>query len=108
MDDLIFQIVETAVMVCVLILFRYVIPWVRQSLYNIKYERVVKEFSTLVYAVQERYKDKEGAEKRQIVTDKIKELLKTMNVNLKDEQIRELNDAAVMAMRIAKETEETK
>lgn len=101
MSDYVYEIVKAALTLVVLLLFRYVIPWFKESLEKIKEERVVSEFSKLVYATQERYSDKTGAERRAIVTEKIKELLKAKNISLTDEQIRDLNDAAVKAMKIA-------
>ena len=105
MSDIIIEVVKLALMLAVLLFCRYIIPWVKEMLGEIRYSQVEREFAKLVYAVQERYGDsKTGAERRAIVTEKIKEFLTAKNISLTDEQIRELNDAAVKAMKIAEES----
>ena len=104
MEDIIFEVVKLVVMVVFLVMSRYLIPWIKEQLGDIRYSRVEREISKLVYAIQERYgDDKTGPERRAIVTEKIKEFLISKNISLTDEQIRELNDAAVRAMKIAEE-----
>ena len=105
MSDIIIEAVKLALMLAALLFCRYIIPWAKEMLGEIRYSQVEREFAKLVYAVQERYGDsKTGAERRAIVTEKIKEFLTAKNISLTDEQIRELNDAAVKAMKIAEES----
>lgn len=105
MSDIIIEVVKLALMLAALLFCRYIIPWAKEMLGEIRYSQVEREFAKLVYAVQERYGDsKTGAERRAIVTEKIKEFLTAKNISLTDEQIRELNDAAVKAMKIAEES----
>lgn len=104
MDEMIFEIVRVVLMLVVLAFARYAVPWMKETLGELKYAQIKREFSTLVYAIQERYGDSTtGAERRAIVTEKIKEFLISKNISLTDEQIRELNDAAVKAMKLAEE-----
>lgn len=104
-SDIIIEVVKLALMVAALMFCRYIIPWAKEMLGEVKYRQIEREFSKLVYAVQERYGDsKTGAERRAIVTEKIKEFLQSKNISLTDEQIRELNDAAYKAMKIAEDS----
>ena len=103
MDDIIFEVAKLVVMIVFLVMSRYLIPWIKEELGNVRYAQIEREISMLVYAIQERYgNDMTGAERREIVR-KIKEYLQTKNISLTDERIRELNDAAVKAMKIAEE-----
>ena len=105
MNEIIFEVVKILVMVVALAFARYAVPWMKEMLGEVRYTQIEREFSKLVYAIQERYgDDKTGAERRAIVSEKIKEFLQAKNISLTDEQIRELNDAAVKAMKIAQET----
>ncbi len=105
MYEIIFEAVKLVLMIAILALCRYGIPWAKEMLGDIRYAQIEREFSKLVYAIQERYGDsKDGAERREIVKERIKEFLASKNITLTDEQIRELNDAAVKAMKIAEET----
>ena len=105
MSEIIFEVVKILVMIVVLAFARYAVPWMKEMLGEVKYTQIEREFSKLVYAIQERYgNDISGAERRAIVTEKIKEFLQAKNISLTDEQIRELNDAAVKAMKIAQDS----
>ncbi len=104
MTDIILEVVKLILMLTVLILFRYIIPWAKEMLGDIRYSRIERELTKLVYAIQERYgESKTGAERRAIVTEKIKEFLIMKNISLTDEQIRDFIDAVVKAMKIAEE-----
>lgn len=104
MTDIILEVVKLILMLTVLIFFRYIIPWAKEMLGDIRYSRIERELTKLVYAIQERYgESKTGAERRAIVTEKIKEFLIMKNISLTDEQIRDFIDAVVKAMKIAEE-----
>ena len=103
MSDILFSLLIIFIFAAVFLGIRFFIPWIKEKIGNEKYERVKAEIQTLVYAVQERYgKELTGPERRAIVLKKIKEFLTAKNISLTDEQLRELNDAAVFAMKLAK------
>ncbi len=102
MSDILFSLIIIFIFAAVFLGIRFFIPWIKEKIGNEKYERVKAEIQTLVYAVQERYgKELTGPERRAIVLEKIKEFLISKNISLTDDQLRELNDAAVFAMKLA-------
>ena len=102
MNEILFSIMVIFLFALVFLGIRLFIPWIKEKIGNEKYERVKAEIQTLVYAVQERYgKELTGPERRAIVLEKIKEFLISKNISLTDDQLRELNDAAVFAMKLA-------
>lgn len=103
MSDILFSLLIIFIFAAVFLGIRFFIPWIKEKIGNEKYERVKKEIQTLVYAVQERYgQELTGPERRAIVLEKIKEFLISKNISLTDDQLRELNDATVFAMKLAK------
>lgn len=102
MNEILFSIMAIFLFALVFLGIRFFIPWIKEKIGNEKYERVKAEIQTLVYAIQERYgKELTGPERRAIVLEKIKEFLISKNISLTDDQLRELNDAAVFAMKLA-------
>lgn len=102
MSDILFSLLIIFIFAAVFLGIRFFIPWIKEKIGNEKYERAKAEIQTLVYAVQERYgKELTGPERRAIVLEKIKEFLISKNISLTDDQLRELNDAAVFAMKLA-------
>ena len=104
MENIILEAVKLLLMVAFLVFFRYIIPWAKETLGAVRYAQLEREIIKLVYAVQERYGDsKSGEERRAIVRDKIKDFLTNKKIYISDEELRELNDAAVKTMKIAQE-----
>ena len=102
MNDILFSVLVILLFAVVFLGIRFFIPWIKEKIGNEKYASVKAEIQTLVYAVQERYgKELTGPERREIVLKKIKEFLISKNITLTDDQLRELNDAAVFAMKLA-------
>lgn len=102
MSEILFSLLIIFIFAAIFLGIRFFIPWIKEKIGNEKYERVKAEIQTLVYAVQERYgKELTGPERRAIVLEKIKEFLISKNISLTDDQLRELNDAAVFAMKLA-------
>lgn len=102
MNDILFSVLVILLFAVVFLGIRFFIPWIKEKIGNEKYESVKAEIQTLVYAVQERYGNElTGPERRAIVLEKIKEFLISKNITLTDDQLRELNDAAVFAMKLA-------
>ena len=88
MSDICFEGLKILVMVAVLVLTRYVLPWVAQWAYK------------AVLMAQQTMKATDGKEKKAIVTQFLKELLQEKNIALSDTQIEILIEAAVKQMKI--------
>ena len=102
MNEILFSIMVIFLFALVFLGIRFFIPWIKEKIGNEKYERVKAEIQTLVYAIQERYgKELTRPERTETVLEKIKEFHISKNISLTDDQFRELNDAAVFAMKLA-------
>ena len=89
MSDICFEGLKILVMVAVLVLTRYVLPWVKS-----------KADSEKLNLAQQTMKATDGKEKKAIVTQFLKELLQEKNIALSDTQIEILIEAAVKQMKI--------
>ena len=79
---------------------KYGIPYLKQLAENKKQEWIVKWVEIAVKSAEETvFGDKKGAERKAIVTQFIKKLLLQKNISLSDEQLDNVIQAAVFAMK---------
>lgn len=103
MNEVLFEILKAVLVLAVILLVRYAVPWLKQMAENTKYEWIVKWVGVAVHSAEQTvFGDKQGAEKKAIVTKFIKEQLIKKNINISDEQLNNLIEAAVFAMNGAK------
>lgn len=100
MDEVLFGILKVIIMLAVLLLFRYVIPLVKNAISAKRLEEIEKWVQNAVLMAQQVYLDKTGAERKAIVVDMLNELLEAKNLAISDEQLNVLIEAAVKAMKI--------
>ena len=104
MDQMTFEIVKLVLTLVITFLFglitKELIPWLREKLGNEKMQTIESAARKFVLATQQQCWQKTGSERRAIVTEKIKALLISKNIEMTDEQIRDLLEAAVKAMNI--------
>ena len=98
--DILFKIVESVIVVAIIVISRYLVPWIRANLGNEKFDRVVQEISVLVTAVQQMFPQYTGEQKLEFVTEKITEFLNKQHINFTEEQVRLLIESAVKQMKI--------
>lgn len=99
MNDIIFEILKALVIVAVLLVTRYVIPWLKQQTEAIRNDELYGMVMAAVqYAEQTVRGEKTGEEKLGIVTDYLREMLIKKNISMTDEQLRILIESAVYAM----------
>lgn len=101
MSEIIFQVLKLTVMLTGFVAGLYVIPWLRAELGTARYERIREEAEKLVLAVQQMYGAKTGAERLEIVTGRLYAYLAEHRIDLTEEQVRELIEAAVKQMKLA-------
>ena len=87
-------------MVAVLVLTRYVLPWVKSKVDSEKLNLVAQWAYKAVLMAQQTMKATGGKEKKAIVTQFLKEILQEKNIALSDKQIEILIEAAVKQMKI--------
>lgn len=101
MSDILFEAVKLLVMVAVLVITRYVIPWIRSKIENDKLTAITEWARIAVLAAQQIMTTKDGAEKKAIVTEFLKEILTDKNIALSDYQLDILIEAAVKQMKMS-------
>ena len=99
MSDICFEGLKILVMVAVLVLTRYVLPWVKSKVNSEKLNLAQWAYKA-VLMVQQTMKTTDGKEKKAIVTRFLKEILQEKNITLSDAQIEILIEAAVKQMKL--------
>ena len=100
MNEILFELVKVVIMVAVLVITRYVIPWVRERIGADKLAMAEKWVRYAVLKAQQVMWSDNGADRKAYVTEFLKELLIEKNIALSDEQLDILNEAAVKQMKI--------
>ena len=100
MSDICFEGLKILVMVAVLVLTRYVLPWVKSKADSEKLNLVTQWAYKAVLMVQQTMKTTDGKEKKVIVTQFLKEILQEKNITLSDAQIEILIEAAVKQIKL--------
>lgn len=99
MSDIIFEVLKLAVMIAVLVITRYVVPWIRTKIDNETLGLAAEWAAKAVRSAQQVMDGGSGAEKKSIVTAFLKDLLETKNIAMSDDQLDALIEAAVKEMK---------
>lgn len=100
MHDILFEILKAVVVLVIILVSRYGIPYLKQLAENKNQEWIVKWVEIAVKATEQTvFGDKKGVERKAIVTKFIKKLLLQKNISLSDAQLDNLIEAAVFAMK---------
>jgi LL-H family phage holin len=100
MNDIIFEVLKIACMVVGFIFARYAVPILKDVLTSGKTSQIAAWARYAVLWVQQTLTAKTGAEKKAVVTEFLKGILKEKNIALSDEQLDVLIEAAVKQMKI--------
>lgn len=99
MNGILYEILKAFVVLVLILLTRYAIPYLKQIVENSKYEWVVKWAEVAVKSTEQTiFGDKKGPERKAIVTRFIKKMLMQKNISISDEQLNIIIEAAVFAM----------
>lgn len=99
MNDILFEILKATLVLVIILVSRYGIPYLKQLAENKNQEWIVKWVGIAVKATEQTvFGDKKGAERKAIVTAFIKKLLLQKNISISDEQLENIIEAAVFAM----------
>lgn len=100
MNDILFEILKAAIILILILISRYGIPYLKQELENTKHDWIIKWIGIMVESTEQTvFGDKKGAERKAIVVKFIKSMLIKKNINLTDEQLDSLIEAAVYEMK---------
>lgn len=100
MNDIIFEAIKIVVMVAVLVITRYLVPWIREKIGADKMMEIEKWVRFAVLKAQQVMQSATGEDKKAYVTEFLKQLLIAKNISLSDEQLEVLIEAAVKQMKI--------
>ena len=100
-NEIIYEVVKLIVMLLALVVYRYVIPWLRSKISADKLAEVEKWAKYAVLKAQQVMYAENGAERKAYVIQFLKEILIAKNIALSDEQLDVLIEAAVKQMKIA-------
>ncbi len=96
MNNVLFEILKASVVLAVILLTRYAVPYLKALAENTKYAWVVKWVDLAVKSAEQTvFGNKTGPEKKAIVTQFIKEQLIKKNITLSDSQLNTLIESAV-------------
>ena len=100
MNEILYEILKASIVLVLILLTRYAVPYLKQMVENSKYEWVVKWAEVAVKSAEQTvFGDKKGPERKAIVTRFIKKLLLQKNIALSDEQLDNIIESAVFAMK---------
>ena len=98
MREITLEALKLLIMVTVLVLTRFVVPWLKAKTENETMQAVLDWTVQAVMAAEQAHQAQTGAERKYIVTEFIKQILIQKNISLSDEELNTLIEAAVMQM----------
>lgn len=98
MREITLEALKLLIMVTVLVLTRFVVPWLKAKTSNETMQAVLDWTMQAVMAAEQAHQAQTGAERKYIVTEFIKNILIQKNISLSDEELNTLIEAAVMQM----------
>ena len=98
MREITLEALKLLIMVTVLVLTRFVVPWLKAKTQSETMQAVLDWTMQAVLAAEQAHQAQTGAERKYIVTEFIKQILIQKNISLSDEELNTLIEAAVMQM----------
>lgn len=105
MNEIFFEVIKLIVMVAVLVITRYLIPWLKERIGAEKLAVAEKWVRYAVLKAQQVLWEKNGQDRKAYVTEFLKQILTAKNIALSDEQLDVLIEAAVKQMKTEENTE---
>ncbi len=104
MNEILFEVIKVVVMVAVLVITRYLVPWLKEKIGADKLAVAEKWAKYAVLKAQQVLWEKDGQDRKAYVVEFLKEILIAKNIALSDEQLDILIEAAVKQMKIEENT----
>lgn len=105
MNEILFELMKLFVMVMVIVVMCYIIPWIRGKIGQDRLDEIAKWVNAAVLMAQQVYSAKTGAERKAIVIDMLRNILTAKNISISDDQLDLLIEAAVKAMKMKEGTD---
>lgn len=100
MNDIVFGVIKVIVVVAVLVVVRYLVPWIKEKIGADKMAEIEKWTKYAVEMAQQVHWPKEGQDRKAIVTEFLKEILIAKNIAISAKQLDTLIEAAVKEMKM--------
>lgn len=100
MSDIVFEALKLIVMIVGLLIARYAVPWLKQKTENEKTEQILVWVEQAVLMAQQVHWAKTGEERKQIVLGILKQIIEEKGIQITDEQLDTLIEAAVKSMKM--------
>lgn len=100
MSEIVFKAIELIIMVCAMLLTRYLVPYIRQSIGSDRIDTAAQWIKCAVLFAQQTMWAQSGADRKKYVSEFITDLCEKYKIPLTEEQIDVLIEAAVKEMKI--------
>lgn len=100
MSEMVMEILKVIVMLAVLLVTRYLVPWIKAQIGEKQMNEIRAWVKDAVLMAQQVYDAKPGVERKAIVVDLIRKMLVKKNIDISAEQLDTLIEAAVKAMKM--------
>lgn len=100
MDNIMLKVLELVIIIAITVIMRYAVPYIKQKIGAEKLEAAAIWAQQAVEAAEQIIREPgSGAEKKEIVTKFLSELLMSKNIALTYDELNTLIEAAVFAMK---------
>lgn len=106
MSEMMMEGLKVIVMLAVLLVARYLIPWIKAQIGAKQMEEIRAWVKDAVLMAQQLYDAKTGPERKAIVVDLLHKMLIKKNIDISEEQLDTLIEAAVKAMKMQEQKQE--
>lgn len=100
MNEMLYLVIKVAIIIALTLITRYLVPYIREQLEQSKYKWLADVVSQAVRSAEQTItSSKSGAERKAIVVNFIRSLLIKKNIDISDDQLDTLIEAAVYTMK---------
>ena len=101
MNEILLEILKLVIMVVMLVIIRYFIPWIKTQIGIQNMQTITEWAKYAVLSAQQTLQAASGKDRKAVVTEFLKELLTAKNIFISDEQLDILIEAAVKQMKMS-------
>ena len=106
MSEMMMEVLKVIVMLAVLLVTRYLIPWIKAQIGAKQMDEIRAWVKDAVLMAQQVYDAKTGPERKAIVVNLLHNMLIKKNIDISEEQLDTLIEAAVKAMKMQEQKQE--
>lgn len=96
--DILLEVLKLVVMLASMLITSYVIPWIKANTDSKKLQTVFDWVEQGVHAAEQMYGAKTGVQKKRCVTEFLQKIIKAKKINVSDQELEMLIEAAVQVM----------